>query len=140
MGPDYPHHGIAQRRTGINFDVMGLIFLIGGIVFFVAGEPAMRALVVGAIVLGLVIAAALHFLHSSTDTNPTDLPSTKHDGYPHPGITMHQIRFGGGFAGLLFTVGCMLVFLFGTPGLWVVFPAAILLGVLIATVLHFLHR
>ncbi len=60
--------------------------------------------------------------------------------FPHQGITMHRIRFDGGFAGLVFTVGCMLIFLFGTPGLWVVFPAAVMLGLLIAALLHFLHR
>jgi len=64
----------------------------------------------------------------------------KADDYPHQGITMHRIRMDGGFAGLLFTIGTMAVFLTGLPLLWYPFVGALALGVGIATVLHFLHR
>jgi len=60
--------------------------------------------------------------------------------YPHQGITMHRIRFGGGVAGLMFTLGCMVLFLAGLPILWYPFVAAIAFGAGIATVLHFLRR
>ena len=92
----------------------------------------------GAVFLGLLIATVLHLLQRPEILNPPDGYSARQQ-YPHQGITMHQIRFGGGFAGLLFTVGCVLLFLFGTPGLWVIFPAALVLGAVIATVFHFLH-
>jgi hypothetical protein len=60
--------------------------------------------------------------------------------YPHQGITMHRLRFDGGFAGLLFTVGCMALFLAGLPVLWYPFIGALALGAGIATVLHFARR
>ena len=59
--------------------------------------------------------------------------------YPHQGITMHRLRFGGGFAGLVFTIGTMAVLLAGLPVLWYPFVGALALGLGIATVLHF-HR
>jgi hypothetical protein len=60
--------------------------------------------------------------------------------YPHQGITMHHIRFDGGFAGLVFTLGCMILFLAGLPVLWYPFVAAIVLGGAIALILHYIHR
>ena len=43
---------------------------------------------------------------------------------------MHRIPIGGGFIGLVFTVGCALIFLLGLPALWyfLVFSAALGLG------------
>jgi hypothetical protein len=35
--------------------------------------------------------------------------------YPHRGITMHALSVGGNFAGLVFAVGCVLIFVFGMP-------------------------
>jgi hypothetical protein len=51
----------------------------------------------------------------------------------HPGITMHKLTVGAGFEGLLFTVGCSLVFVIGLPALWsfVAFGAALGIGVAI---------
>jgi len=60
--------------------------------------------------------------------------------YPHQGITMHRLRFGGGFAGLVFTFGTMAIFLTGPPLLWYPFVGALALGAGIATVLHSRHR
>lgn len=58
----------------------------------------------------------------------------------HPGISMHKIPIDGGFIGLVFTVGCALIFLLGLPALWyfVVFSAA--LGVGLGLVFHLLNR
>jgi hypothetical protein len=54
----------------------------------------------------------------------------------HPGITMHKFTVGAGFEGLLFTIGCSLIFVIGLPALWsfVAFGAALGIGVAI-----FLH-
>ena len=54
----------------------------------------------------------------------------------HPGITMHKLTFGSGFVGLLFTVGCSLIFVLGFPTLWyfVAFSAA--LGIAVAITLR----
>ena len=34
---------------------------------------------------------------------------------PHPGITMHRLKVGGGFAGSIFAAGSVLIFLVGIP-------------------------
>ena len=51
----------------------------------------------------------------------------------HPGITMHNFTVGAGFEGLLFTIGCSLIFVIGLPALWsfVAFGAALGIGVAI---------
>ena len=57
----------------------------------------------------------------------------------HSGINMHKLTVGAGFEGLLFAVGCSLIFVFGFPTLWyfVAFSAAFGIGV--AIVLHFVN-
>ncbi|MGB9489345.1 MAG: hypothetical protein WCA92_02660 [Terriglobales bacterium] len=62
------------------------------------------------------------------------------NGSFHPGITMHRIPAGAGFAGLIFTVGSLAIFLIGLPVLWYFLAGAIALGVGFATVLHFRKR
>ena len=54
----------------------------------------------------------------------------------HPGITMHKISIGPGIMGLVFTIGCGLIFVIGLPALWsfVAFSAA--LGIAIALLLQ----
>jgi hypothetical protein len=54
----------------------------------------------------------------------------------HPGITMHKLSFGGGFAGLLFAVGSVLIFVLGLPALWYFIAVAFALGVGIAVFLR----
>lgn len=54
----------------------------------------------------------------------------------HPGITMHQLSFGGGFVGLVFTIGCGLIFVLGFPTLWYFVALAFILGIGIAIVLR----
>lgn len=140
MTPGFPQHGIITRRMFFDRGIAGLAFAIAGmILLFLFVHRDYWQLFAGAVTFGLLIAAVLRFRSDSAVPLSADHQYPRPE-YPHQGITMHQIRFGGGLAGLVFTVGCMLIFLFGTPGLWVVFPAAIVLGVLIAAVLHFLHR
>ena len=57
-----------------------------------------------------------------------------------PQINASKIVFGGGFAGTIFTVGSMLIFLAGLPVLWYMFPAAVLLGCGVALVLRFVRH
>ena len=59
---------------------------------------------------------------------------------PNPQINVSKIPGGGGFAGFLFAVISMLIFLIGIPRLRVFFPAAILLGCGIAVVLRLVRR
>lgn len=51
---------------------------------------------------------------------------------PHPGITMHKLSFGGGFVGLLFAAGSVLIFVLGFPTLWYFVALAFGLGIAIA--------
>ena len=59
---------------------------------------------------------------------------------PHPGITMHKLTFGGGFIGLLFTVGCSLIFVLGFPTLWYFVALSVALGLAIAALFHVLRQ
>src|SRR5215469_5543104 len=56
---------------------------------------------------------------------------------PRPQINASKIVFGGGIAGLIFTVGSMLIFLAGLPVLRYMFPLAIVFGCAVALVLRF---
>src|SRR5205085_2827325 len=58
----------------------------------------------------------------------------------HPGITMHKLTFGSGFVGLLFTVGCSLIFVLGFPTLWYFVAFSAVLGIAVAMVLRALSR
>jgi hypothetical protein len=62
------------------------------------------------------------------------------DNDRHPGITMHKLPVGGGFAGLVFAVGSALIFVLGLPSLWyfVAFSAA--LGVGIAVIFRLVNN
>ena len=68
------------------------------------------------------------------------MPTNKDFGDFHAGISMHHIGVGAGFAGVVFTVGSMFIFLVGVPGVWAFFALSLGLGLLIATGLYFLHR
>ena len=58
-----------------------------------------------------------------------------------PQINMSKIVVGGGIAGALFAGGSMLIFLVGIPLIRYMFPAAIVIGCLVALVRHFtLHE
>jgi hypothetical protein len=54
----------------------------------------------------------------------------------HPGITTHRIPVGAGFAGLIFTIGSLVIFLVGLPILWYFLAGAVALGIGFAAVLH----
>jgi hypothetical protein len=58
----------------------------------------------------------------------------------HPGITMHQLSFGGGFVGFLFAAGSALIFVLGFPTLWYFVAFAFGLGVGIAILLKLVSR
>jgi len=56
--------------------------------------------------------------------------------YPHQGITMHRLRFGGGFAGLIFTIGTLVIFLLGVPVFRGFLALAVMCGAVLALVLR----
>ncbi len=55
---------------------------------------------------------------------------------PHPGITMHRLRVGGGVAGFIFAVGSVLIFLLGIPAFWLFLGIALVAGTVIALILR----
>ncbi len=59
---------------------------------------------------------------------------------PHPGITMHELSFGGGFVGFLFAAGSALIFVLGFPTLWYFVAFAFALGIGIAILLKLVSR
>jgi hypothetical protein len=58
----------------------------------------------------------------------------------HPGITMHKLTVGAGFEGLLFTIGCSLIFVFGFPALWYFVALSAALGIAVALFLRLIGR
>ena len=60
--------------------------------------------------------------------------------FPHRGITMHQLPVGGNFPGFVFAVGSALIFLLAIPALWFVLIAALVVGLIAATVLQMTHK
>lgn len=58
----------------------------------------------------------------------------------HPGISIHRIAVGGGIMGVVFTIGTVLIFVFGVPlGPWFL-AGSMLLGTAVATVLYVWHK
>ena len=58
-------------------------------------------------------------------------------GTPNPQINVSKIVAGGGIAGALFAVISTAIFLIGIPALRYFLPAAMILGCLVALVIHF---
>jgi membrane protein implicated in regulation of membrane protease activity len=58
----------------------------------------------------------------------------------HPGINMHNLPVGGGFAGLVFAAGSALIFLVGFPSLWYFLAFSVVLGIAIALGFRFISR
>jgi hypothetical protein len=57
-----------------------------------------------------------------------------------PQINVSSIKAGGGVAGTIFTLASMLIFLIGIPALRCFLPAAIVLGLAVAVVIHFIRH
>jgi hypothetical protein len=57
----------------------------------------------------------------------------------HPQINMSKLAVGSDVGGILFALGCILIALIGIPTIRYLFPFAVLLGLAIAVVLHFIQ-
>ncbi len=57
-----------------------------------------------------------------------------------PQINISKIAVGGGLAGAFFALAGMSIFLIGIPLIRALFPAAVILGGVVALVLHFAHH
>lgn len=62
------------------------------------------------------------------------------NGQLHPGITIHKLPVGAGFAGLVFTLGSVAIFLIGLPELWYFVVGAIALGIGVAAGLRLVRH
>jgi hypothetical protein len=62
------------------------------------------------------------------------------NGTFHSGINMSKISVGAGFAGLVFTIGSIAIFLIGLPMLWYFLAGAIALGIGFAAILRVRHH
>lgn len=58
----------------------------------------------------------------------------------HPGINMHKMPVGGGWMGILFAVGCSLIFVLGFPTLWYFVALTFALGIGIAIFMRIVTR
>jgi len=62
-----PHRGIDMHRLPVGGDFPGLVFAVGTALIFLIALPALWYLVVGALAVGLVIAAVLQMVHDRRD-------------------------------------------------------------------------
>lgn len=58
------------------------------------------------------------------------------EGHPHPGISMHRIKIGGGVAGFIFATGSVLIFLLGIPAFWGFLGLALVAGTGVALLMR----
>lgn len=58
-----PHRGITMHRLPVGGDFPGLVFAVGSALIFLIAIPALWYLVLGALAVGLVIAAVLQMVH-----------------------------------------------------------------------------
>jgi hypothetical protein len=64
-----PHRGITMHRLPVGGDFPGLVFAVGSALIFLIALPALWYLVVGALAVGLVIAAVLQIIHERPDVS-----------------------------------------------------------------------
>jgi hypothetical protein len=62
-----PHRGIDMHRLPVGGDFPGLVFAVGTALIFLIALPPLWYLVVGALAVGLMIAAALQIVHDRPD-------------------------------------------------------------------------
>jgi hypothetical protein len=65
-----PHRGIDMHRLPVGGDFPGLLFAVGSALIFLIALPALWYVVVGALAVGLVIAAVLQMIHERSDDAP----------------------------------------------------------------------
>ena len=62
-----PHRGIDMHRLPIGGDFPGLVFAVGCASIFLIAVPALWYVEVGALAVGLVVAATLQIIHDKSD-------------------------------------------------------------------------
>ena len=64
-----PHRGIDMHRLPVGGDFPGLVFAVGSAMIFLIALPALWYLVVGALAVGLVIAAVLQTIQDKANVS-----------------------------------------------------------------------
>ena len=64
-----PHRGIDMHRLPVGGDFPGLVFAVGSAMIFLIALPALWYVVVGALAVGLVIAAVLQTMHDKANAS-----------------------------------------------------------------------
>jgi hypothetical protein len=64
-----PHRGIDMHRLPVGGDFPGLVFAVGSALIFLIALPALWYVVVGALAVGLVVAAVLQITHDKTSVS-----------------------------------------------------------------------
>lgn len=108
--------------------VVGLLTLI--LLLLVS---ATRWFLLGSIVFGVLVA---FFLWRSRTKYPVGLAEDPR----RPDIDMHRIPVGGGAAGLIFAIGCCLIFLIGIPALRWFLLGAVAFGAAVGGLLWRWHK
>ena len=65
-----PHRGIDMHRLPVGGDFPGVLFAVGSALIFLIALPALWYVIMGALAVGLVIAAVLQMIHERLDDGP----------------------------------------------------------------------
>ena len=68
-----PHRGIDMHRLPVGGDFPGLVFAVGSALIFLIALPALWYVVVGALAVGLVVAAVLQIIHDRPDKSRSSM-------------------------------------------------------------------
>jgi hypothetical protein len=134
---ELPQHKLAERVGGA---VVASLVIGFGLAMVAEYPSGWGWFLVGVIVFAALVAVALRWIGKTGAIDDVQARGEQAVvDMPHPGITMHKIPVKAGLAGLLFTLGSMLIFLVGIPALWTFLALAIVLGVGVAVVLRLLR-
>jgi hypothetical protein len=67
------HPGITMHRIAVGGSIMGAVFAIGTVLIFAIGLPVSRWFLLGSVLLGTGVAAALYVWHKNNPVELADL-------------------------------------------------------------------
>jgi len=71
------HPGISMHKLPISGGAVGLLFVVGSMLVFLLGIPAMRWFLAGSVALGLGVAGGLWLFHRHFSNPLTQLPPAR---------------------------------------------------------------
>jgi hypothetical protein len=119
---------------------IGLAFTIAFMVVMMLAVPALRWFLVLSVPLGLLIAGILYVVNRRRGVyNASARGDSPDDLVVHPGIRIDKIPIRS-WAGLVFAIGVMTMFLTALPPVRWFFLLTIPLGLAVGLILYLLHR